>query len=169
VKQILLISILLTTLYACGQSSETTGDYPAHVGDIQYDPKIDDPAFKICDYEALHQYYNFGKGLHYKGEKISINEHFKTKLKTKEQQGESGFLTIRFVVNCEGQTGRYRIQGMDNEYNPKNFSDELAAQLLNVTKQLDGWLAGEYEGRRFDYYQYLTFKIENGHLIEIMP
>lgn len=140
-----------------------------HVGDIQFDPQIDDPGFKICDYEAVHQYYNFGKGLQYKGEKIKINEHFQGKLKTKEQPGESGFLTIRFIVNCEGETGRYRVQGMDNDYRPKDFNDELTAQLLNLTKQLTGWIPGEYEARRFDYYQYLTFKIENGHLIEIMP
>lgn len=168
-KQSLATAIFLTALYACGQPAETKNEYPRHVGDIEYDPLIDDPAFKVCDYEAIHQYYNFGKGLQYNGEKIKINEHFRNKLRPREKEGESGFITIRFVVNCEGQTGRYRIQGMDNEYNPKKFSEDLITKLLDLSKQLDGWIPGEYEGRRFDYYQYLTFKIENGNVIEIMP
>jgi hypothetical protein len=168
-RQLFLIFILLTTLYSCGQTPEKKVSYPLQVGDIYFDSKIDDPDFKICDEDRVFQYYNFGKGLLYKGEKVKINEHFRDGLKTKEQKDESGFLTIRFIVNCEGKTGRYRIQGMNNDYKEKAFNDNLTSQLLSLTKQLNGWIVGEYEGKTYDYYQYLTFKIENGRLIEIMP
>lgn len=168
-RQATLISILATTLYSCGQPQEKKIDYPLQVGDIYFDSKIDDPDFKLCDEDRVFQYYNFGKGLLYTGEKVKINEHFKEGLKTKEQKDESGFLTIRFIVNCGGKTGRYRVQGMNNEYKEKAFNENLTSQLLSLTKKLDGWMVGEYEGKTYDYYQYLTFKIENGKLIEIMP
>jgi len=58
---------------------------------------------------------------------------------------------------------------MDVEDREKKFSDSLSSQLLSLTKELDGWLVGEMEGKKYDYYQYLTFKMENGKLIEIMP
>lgn len=168
-RQLFLIFILLTTLYSCLQAQEKRMNYPLQVGDIYFNSKIDDPNFKLCDENRVFQYYNFGKGLQYKGEKVKINEHFKNRLKTKEQKDESGFLTIRFIVNCQGKTGRYRVQGMDNEYKEKTFNENLSSQLLSLTKQLDGWLIGEYEGKTYDYYQYLTFKIEKAKLIEIMP
>ena len=78
-------------------------------------------------------------------------------------------MTIRFIVNCQGQTGRFRVQGMSYKYNEKTFNKNLTSQLLSLTKQLDGWIIGENGGKKFDYYQYLTFKIEKGKLIEIMP
>ncbi len=168
-RQGTLIFILLITLYACGKTQKNKADYPLQVGDIYFDSKIDDPNFKLCDEDRVFQYYNFGKGLLYNGEKLKLNEHFIDGLKITEQKDESGFLTIRFIVNCEGKTGRFRVQGMNNDYKEKIFNKDLTNQLLSLTKQLDGWLVGEDEGKTFDYYQYLTFKIENGKLIEIMP
>lgn len=168
-KRIITIFILPITLYSCGQAPVKKTEYPLQVGDIYFDPKIDDPSFKLCDENRVLQYYNFGKGLLYKGEKVKLNEHFKDGLIKKEQKKETGFLTVRFIVNCEGKPGRYRVQGMDYEYKEKKFNNDLTSQLLSLTKQLDGWMIGEYEGKAYDYYQYLTFKIENGKLIEIMP
>jgi hypothetical protein len=168
-KQATLIFILTATLYSCGQTQEKKADYPLQVGDIDFNSKIDNPNFKLCDETRVLQYYNFGKGLQYKGEKITITEYFKNGLKTKEKIGETGVLTIRFIVNCNGQTGRFRIQGMDNDYNEKKFGDNLANQVLTMTSKLDGWIAGELEGKKYDYYQYLAIRFENGKLIEIMP
>jgi hypothetical protein len=168
-KQLFFILLLLTTLCSCEKPQEKDVSYPVQVGDIYFDSRLDDPAFKPCNEDRVLQYYNFGKGLLYKGEKIKINEHFQDGLKTQEQQDESGFLTIRFIVTCEGKTGRFRVQGMNNDYTEKAFNENLTNQLLRLTKQLDGWIVGEYEGKAYDYYQYLTFKIEQGELIEIMP
>ncbi len=139
------------------------------MGNIEFDEKIDDPNFKVCDEDQVRQYYNFSKGFQYKGEKARVHEHFKNGLKDKEQVDETGFLTIRFIVNCEGVTGRFRIQGMDAGYNEKEFNKEIVAEFLVLTKKLDGWVIGEEEGIKRDYYQYLTFKLENGKLREIMP
>jgi hypothetical protein len=58
---------------------------------------------------------------------------------------------------------------MDNDYKEKVFNDPITNQLLKLTKELDGWIVGEHDRISYDYYQYLTFKIESGRLIEIMP
>ncbi len=60
-RQVILICILLTTLYSCGQTPEKKIDYPLQVGDIYFDAKIDDSDFKLCDEDRVFQYYNFGK------------------------------------------------------------------------------------------------------------
>ena len=82
---------------------------------------------------------------------------------------ESGFITIRFIVNCEGQTGWFRMQEMDENYKANKFNKIILDELALLTKQLNGWEIAEDRGKKFDYYQYLTFKFKNGKLIEIMP
>lgn len=157
-------------ILSCAQSQDNPVDYAAQVGDIVFESDVDDPNFQACDEERVFQYYNFGNGVQYKGEKPKIEEHFFNGLKVKgDTRADNGFLTIRFVVNCRGETGRFRMQGMDNDYNAKEFSPALSNALLSLTKELDGWIVPEHEGVSYDYYQYLTFKIENGALIEIMP
>jgi hypothetical protein len=167
-RELMIILILLKTLCCCAQKHDIKANYPLQVGDIYFNHETDDPNFKLCDENEVYQYYNFGKGLQYKGEKIRIYEHFKSGLTARHSE-ESGFLTIRFIVNCQGKTGRFRIQGMDNNYVETTFSEKLTNQLLSLTKQLDGWAIRDFDGKAFDYYQYLTFKIEKGKLIEIMP
>jgi len=169
VKQILLPLIFLTTFYSCSQNVQESEKYPLHVGDISFDKDVDDPNFKVCNENRVFQYYNFGKGIQYKGEKPVINQYFKDQANLPERIGENGFLTIRFIVNCEGRTGRFRVQGMDADYKEKKFDKDLTDELLSLTKQLDGWIVATHDKEKFDYYQYLTFKIENGKLIEIMP
>jgi hypothetical protein len=142
-------------------------DYPANVGDIAFDPAVDDDAFTLCDENMVRQYYNFGKGLQYKGEKAAIDDHFNGKVSG--DPWDNGFLTIRFIVNCKGQTGRFRVEGMGNDYEVKEFSEGLTNELLSLTRSMDGWIVAHFDGARLDYYQYLTFKLEEGRLIEIMP
>ena len=153
---------------SCAQKTETA-DYPATIGDIQYDPALDDPGFKVCNVEQVLQYYQFGKGMQFQGEKIKIVKYFKAKFKGGEIKGESGYITIRFVVNCEGNTGRFRMQEMDVDYQPKQFATNISSGILELAKNLQGWTIGTYEGIPYDYYQYLTFKIEDGTIKEILP
>ena len=160
---------MLFILCACAQQSKNTNNYPAQVGDIAFDKALDDPSFTICNETEIQQYYNFGKGVQYVGEKPKITQHFKDGFNSKTRTGESGYLTIRFIVNCHGKTGRYRVEGMNSNFEIKEFDKAIVNQLLSLSKKLDGWIIGQHENQRFDYYQYLTFKLENGILTEIMP
>lgn len=164
-----LIFIFFSILFSCQKHSGKPVDYPAQVGDIPFDAGIDAPDFKLCDEKIVLQYYMFGKGLLYRGEKAKINEHFMKNFKARYLQDETGFITIRFIVNCHGQTGRFRIQGMDLDFKERTFDEVLINQIVHLTKSLDGWIVGELEGQVYDYYQYLTCKIEHGQLIEITP
>ena len=169
-KQLLIYSLIAIVFNSCGQTQHSPTTYPEHVGDITYDAALDDKNFKICTNETnIPQYYNFGNGLQYKGEKIAIDKYFEKNFKGKSQKNETGLLTIRFIVNCEGKTGRFRIEGMDSNYQLKKFDEALENQILKLTKQMDGWIVGELQGQKLDYYQYLTFKLEGGQIIEIMP
>jgi hypothetical protein len=164
----LMVLSALVDLNSCAQSSDDS-KYPKQVGDIYFDAKMDDPNFKICTPNRVSQYFNFGKSLQYRGEKVKIIQGFSELFNAKGNKKDSGFVTIRFIVNCEGKTGWFRVQGMGIDYKEKKFSADLVNNLLAATRKLDGWIIGGDSTNKIDYYQYLTFKIERGNLVEIMP
>ena len=168
IRKICCLFLLLVVYSSCQKSKAQKSVYPNHVGDTAFDEKIDDPNFKVCTTGRIPQYYEFGKSLQFKGEKPAIDKHFEI-LKQNESTAESGYITIRFIVNCEGKTGRYRIEEMSNDYQPMSFDKKLVEKILTLTKELSGWIVGGNPEQPVDYYQYLTFKIEGGKLIEIMP
>lgn len=146
------------------------------VGNIVFDPKIDDPNFKVCNPGKSYQYYYFSDGLSYKGEKYEILKLWKQTQKPTLNSNETGYISIRFLVNCEGKTGLFRIQQFNSNYEEVSFDTDLVNLTLNFVKKLSGWNTlvykgnnPEYKGKSFDYYQYLTFKIEQGVVTEILP
>lgn len=163
----LYILFLLPTFLSC-QSEKSMSKYPAHVGDIQFDEKLDDSNFKTCFVNPFSfQYYNFD-GFQYKGEKFEIEKKLE-RLNLKSDKNSNGYITIRFVVNCEGKPGMFRVKQMDENYKETVFDKTFTNQLLEFTKSLNEWIPKEYLGIKINYYQYLTFKIENGKVSEILP
>lgn len=169
-KSFLYILFFLPLLLSC-QSEKNLTVYPNHVGDISFDKKMDNPTFRRCMQEDYGiQYYNINNsnGLKYRGEKLAIIQELE-KLNLTSSNKSNGYITIRFVVNCEGKTGLFRIQQMNENYTEEDFDKDLSKKLLNFTKSLNDWTPTEIQNKKVDYYQYLTYKITNGKVSEILP
>lgn len=169
-KNLLYIFFLLPVLFSC-QSEKSVTVYPNQVGDIVFDKNIDHPDFKRCmdkDYGIQYYSINNSNGLQYKGEKFAIIQELE-KLNLSSPKKTTGYITIRFVVNCEGKTGLFRIQQMNENYLEEKPDKDFSAKLLNFTKSLNGWIPIEIRGKKLDYYQYLTYKITDGKVSEILP
>lgn len=142
--------------------------YPEMVGDISYDPKTDNPDFVLCNNKRIYQYYSVKTN--YEGEKVSLYKEIQTKYKFKNSfRHETGFITIRFVVSCNGFTDRFRIFEIDEHYLPKKFNAELRTQLLDICKSLKHWKPGLINGQAVDSYYHLSFKLQDGKIISIKP
>ena len=142
--------------------------YLRWVGDSEFNAELDDEQFQPCFGDnQVKQYFNFSDGLSYEGEKTALVKEFEERYQpvTTEQ---SGWIRVRFIVNCKGDTGRFRVMGADKNYNEFEFDETITNQLLEITKSLDKWIVLPQD-KPGDYYQYLMFKINNGNLIEIMP
>lgn len=163
-----LISVLffIPFLICCQTEKTAISKYPAHVGNLEFDDQLDGN-FKKCS-NSSYQYYNDSKGFQYKGEKLAIIRKLE-KENIQSPTDINGYITIRFVVNCEGKTGIFRIKQVDENYKEKELDKNLSDQLLDFTKNLVGWIPKEINGQKADYYQYLTFKIEHGKVSEILP
>lgn len=140
------------------------------VDDILPDTLIDDPAFRICNSEEqVIQYFNNGIGMEYEGDKPALTAIFQKQYISVNGTGQSGLIRIRFIVNCKGESGRFRMMCSDLNYRQKQFDIQITDQLLAITKSLNGWKPKRWKETEIDYYQYLLFKIEDGNLAAILP
>lgn len=144
--------------------------YPRMLGNIAYDSLIDNPEFKLCRGErSVVQYFALGEKT-YVGEMWAIEKAVRAQYDIPETKGQSGLIRVRFIVNCKGKTGRFRLIAMDNEYNEFEFNSEISNRVLTITKSLKDWKVFKNKQQQaLDYYQYLIFKIKDGQLIEILP
>ena len=141
---------------------------PPHVGDIPFDSRLDDSSFHLCDTAIVFQYYNTGS--YFLKNKDSLGRYFLSQfIFVPEAARESGYITVKFVINCKGLTGRFRVYGMDSGYQAARFNERLSGELLSLVKHWKFWEPASYGGKIFDSYQYITFRIRNGNIISISP
>jgi hypothetical protein len=171
--KITIIRIFFFTLLLGCQSEKKIvekKEYSRWVGDIEKNDKLDDPDFKTCNGEdEILQYFNLGKGPVYFGEKSTILNIFKSKFKPLTGKNQNGLVRIRFVVNCEGKAGRFRILQSDYNYEAISFHKKIITQIVDITKAIDTWKILNRNEVPVDYYFYLIFKISDGKIIEILP
>lgn len=155
-----------------------------NVGDIPFDFITDNPNFEVGD-ELRALPYNTRCGMYIEGEKYRVIRYFDENYKQEKTEGQTGYITIRFLVNYKGETDRYRIYEMDMDYQPMNFKEEISSRLMELTKALKGWktmiprkivhvgglpVAAERDHPdNYDYYQYITFKLKDGLIETILP
>jgi hypothetical protein len=160
---------------ATTSSPSANGKEPqGNVGDIAFDPALDRPDFKPCHTQEGVQYYNTGTT--YVGGTQALRRFFlqQTEL-PRSAASHHGYVTIRFLVNCRGETGRFRVMQIDTAYQPTQFAAPLIDALLSRTQSLRGWKPGTLtrpgmiQGYVPDSYYYLLFKIADGQVVDVMP
>ncbi len=164
-KNLLLSATLLFLIQPALAQKQT---FPENVGDIPFDSLQDDPAFIVCNPKQVFQYYNTIS--YYKDHKKEIVQYLLANFRTQDSfQDQNGYLTVKFIINCHGNTGRFRLLEMDSSYQPTHFREGVSQQLLSLVKQLSGWQPAVYKQKVYDSYQYITFRIRNGKIIRISP
>lgn len=154
---------------------------------------IPDTTFRLCTDRYIPPFYR--TELAYKGTKTAIKALFdKQNFGQYEKAGDNGYISIHFVVNCNGQIGRFSIKQMNLNFEPRTFQNKLLKALLETTLELKDWKVGkgkplqtskqkkkkqdndnteseeiEEEDQPLDSRIFLTFKIEDGILKEILP
>ncbi len=144
----------------------------------------DDPDFEVCN-EGNVLPYNTRYGMLIEGERYRVLEYFNEKYTVEPIVGQTGYIIIRFLVNCKGETDRFRVYEMDREMEETTFEPIIRETLLKLTKELTGWIvqlpdklvhtgglpvsfASEHP-QVYDYYQYLLFKLKDGQIETILP
>lgn len=137
------------------------------VGDIVPNASLDGD-FENCNIGLIPQYYAYKEKPFLKG-KLDFENYIRKNYKAPYDIYATGLLRIRFVVNCHGKAGRFRLLAMDQNYEEMDFSDTIVDQLLGLTKSYDAWRVLSYDSMESDYYFYVTFKLDDGHILEVLP
>lgn len=170
-KYLLFCFSVLVLMAACQtEQPMPQSNYPRWVGDIAFDETLDNPNFELCNGDDnVFQYHNVANGIQYQGEKKDLIEAFNSQYKPVKMSGQSGLIRIRFVVNCQGKTDRFRLLGADENWQPFTFDAQITDQLMAIAKRLGGWKILDLDGLPLDYYQYLVFKMKDGEIEMILP
>jgi hypothetical protein len=162
------ISLLLVLLYQSAFSQKATDSFSINVGHIDFDAKQDDPSFTICNPQWEFEYYNTSS--YYLKHKKEIENYFRSRYNSlPADSNQTGFITIRFLINCSGATGLFRIYQLDKNYQPINFNVHISKDITSLVKSWRGWQPASYNNKIYDTYQYLTFKLKKGEIECITP
>jgi hypothetical protein len=154
---ILVFQIVFSTFCIAQVKGEGAGSIP-----------IDSAAYEqLCLKNGLVQYYS----LNAKHPKSSyqILDEARQFYKKPKNCTQSGFLTVRLIVNCRGEAVAFHVYEIDENYQNRPFDKTISTQLLDFVKKLGDWKIGSYEGKIRNYYTYLCFKIKNGNLETVAP
>lgn len=133
---------------------------------------IDDHSnFKLCEKEDyIVDYYNGDPPAGVIGGKPVIWDLLDKYLDPSKIQGQSGYMTFRFVVNCNGEVGRFMIEETDLDFNQTTFSQSSKDHLYEIMRKIDNFQSTKLKYKEnVDAYVYITFKMRDGKIIELLP
>ncbi|MGB1308386.1 MAG: hypothetical protein ACPG6B_05715 [Oceanihabitans sp.] len=123
--------------------------------------------FSVCNESYIYQYYNTRISPYINGKnnfRNYINKNYQNRNYT-----DSGYFNLRFIINCNGKSGRFIFHENNLDLEPKAFSEDLKNQLIQLTTEIKQWRpVFLYEENR-DAYMYVSYRIEHGEITEIIP
>ncbi|HAA14361.1 MAG TPA: hypothetical protein DCE41_22820 [Cytophagales bacterium] len=136
------------------------------VGWIAFDPDLDDATFFLCDEYNIQEYYQvnprYGEG------SKDLRAYFESAdFAWNFPDTFSGLLTVRFVINCQGETDRIRLTAVDAEYRSIDLPLDREAW-KDLIKGMGPWVPGLVGGQRYDCYKHIVFRVKNGQLTDII-
>jgi hypothetical protein len=144
--------------------------YKRIIGYIDQDKALLNTEYKLCDKGFIQRTYN-GAGLDaYAINKKEFRDQLNTTFKTTDYN-DSGYLNYRFLVNCEGNAGWFEIIEMNLDLEEQKLNPKLVNQLLEFTSNSKHWniLTYTQDNTPYNYYMYVSYRIENGKITEIIP
>ena len=144
--------------------------YKNYIGYIAQDTALLNDKYNLCEDGYIQRTYN-GAGL----EAYNINKkHFRDELKkefSETKHSDSGYLNFRFLVNCEGNAGWFEIIEMNLDLEEQKMDSKLVNELFEFTSNSKYWNTLYYtkDQTPYNYYMYISYRIENGKVTEILP
>ena len=141
---------------------------PAQVGDIAFDARPDRRDYVLCDSAHIYQYYQASSAFPggHQARLAYFQQHYHL---AAPAPGATGYVVVRFALNCQGETDRFRVSTLGPDFTAAPFPPAVVAQLLRLVWELRTWQPAHREGLAVDIYLYLNFILQNGHLLDVAP
>ncbi|MEW7289487.1 hypothetical protein [Aquimarina sp. 2304DJ70-9] len=143
--------------------------HPFNIGHVNLEKALFTEGFEMCDDKHLLGYYHSSAPRIYRENKLAFVQKIRGSYKNKNYQ-DTGYLNLRFHINCEGKVGNVEVNELDTDMRISNLTDSLVNQLVELSIKEDNWqVEKEKYETTHNHYMYLLFKIENGNIAEILP
>ena len=161
--------LLLIIIISCNRQEEVSRHYEPlrhyenQIGDTHFIKHVDDPHFKFCDStDVLHKraFVGYKRG----GMRAIYEDIYDNYVYQKTYATFSGYLIVRFAVNCHDESGRFRLQTVDLDFNLSEPPKALSQHIISIVKSLKGWKHPLYDNKDYDGYKFLTIKVQNGQI-----
>lgn len=162
--------ILLLVVFMSSCDYYFINPHNEQVGAINPKEALPDASFELCYEEKVFpSYYGRNPGA-YKSGKDTLSTFIYSNINEKYSYfDDSGYLTFRFVINCNGEAGQYIIEELGMDYKDKKMNAKFVSHIFDIVKSLGDWKPIEFEGYNYDSFIHLTFKVTNGKIVEILP
>ena len=129
-----------------------------------------DSDFEPCGNEnKIVDYYNGRPPAEFVGGKSALWKAILPQINRKKLNEESGYLTFRFIINCKGKIGYFTTEQAGLDFKKKSFNPKTVEHLYGIATTLSPWRATTIRKEIRDSYAYLTFKLKDGKVIELLP
>lgn len=142
--------------------------YPNYVGYINQETAALNNIYELCDAESIYYVHHGASEEGYAVNKKQFRDVILANYKN-ENYTDSGYLNFRFLISCEGNAGWFETIQVDTDYNSTHFSKELVLQLRGLTAQSENWNIISIENNPVDYYMFVSYKLQDGEITEILP
>lgn len=167
---VLLIISLLTFgyFYINSKASINKDKFPHYIGYIDQENALLNDAYSLCDKGNIYKVHHGAPDDAFEESKKRFRETILSDYKN-NGYADSGYLNFRFLVNCEGNAGWFEVIEMNLDLEETNLNDEMVHQLLKLTSNSKHWKIYTYNEIPRNYYMYISYRIENGEIKEILP
>jgi len=161
--------LLLGFLFSCSskeKSAVVINEYSHNVGDILFDPNSDNNSFLLCDSTKIisgRSILTYSGGIKIVSDLLLENFRFQP-----EYESFSGYVVVRFIMNCKKETGRFRAQSLGFDFSLKECPTALKSHLISIVKELKNWEYKSSRGKDSDCSKFINFKIEHGKIENIL-
>lgn len=142
--------------------------YPNYVGFINQETASLNDIYTLCDPETIYHVHHGASEKGYTGNKKQFRDNILANYKN-ENYSDSGYLNFRFLVTCEGNPGWFETIQVDSDFKKTRFSNKLVSQLRELTAKSENWNVINIEDNPVDYYMYVSYKLKDGEITEILP
>lgn len=167
--------LFVVLLFICGCTNQTDNKIvqkstiASSRHDVGYTPidlKLDDENFVVCDSTRI---YSGRNRIQYADGSAALKKECMAKFVFKPAYKPfNGYIVVRFMINCQGETGRFRAESLDLDFSTKKCSPDLLEHSIQIVKNIDTWVKSSQYGEKREYSKYINFKFKNGKIEHVL-
>ena len=123
-----------------------------------------------CGNDISNYYYSLGTK-YPKSSSSLLREVQSLEKESKSMSSGDGYITFRFTVDCKGKRStRVEVLQTDGKYQRIHFDEDYVRFLYNYISTLNEWkVAKSAKDVIYNYHAFITFKIKNGKVDQVIP